>query len=422
VDKTKPFEISKWVVYEAYLRVKANHGAAGVDGESIDDFDKNLKRNLYKIWNRMSSGTYFPPPVRSVEIPKNDGKDGIRRLGVPTVSDRIAQTVVKLYLEPEVEPVFHPDSYAYRPKKSALDAVAKARQRCWKNDWVLELDIVAFFDRMDHSLVMEAVKKHTSCKWILLYIERWLKAPMQMKDGTLVERICGSPQGSVISPLISNIFMHHVFDMWLQEEVRNIPFERYADDGIAHCRTEKQAKYVRDLIAKRLAQFKLELHPDKTRIVYCKDADRRGSYEHEKFDFLGFLFRPRLSKSKQGKHFVNFTPAISEKARKEISQEIRSWRIHNRSDKSIGDLALMFNNIVQGWINYYGRFYKSRLYPILRQLNHDLVIWARKKYKRLRSGNHRAKTWIAQIAQREPNLFAHWRFGVRPDGWAMGAG
>lgn len=422
MDKTKPFEISKWVVYEAYLRVKANHGAAGVDGESIDDFDKNLKRNLYKIWNRMSSGTYFPPPVRSVEIPKNDGKDGIRRLGVPTVSDRIAQTVVKLYLEPEVEPVFHPDSYAYRPKKSALDAVAKARQRCWKNDWVLELDIVAFFDRMDHSLVMEAVKKHTSCKWILLYIERWLKAPIQMKDGTLVERICGSPQGSVISPLISNIFMHHVFDMWLQEEVRNIPFERYADDGIAHCRTEKQAKYVRDLIAKRLAQFKLELHPDKTRIVYCKDADRRGSYEHEKFDFLGFLFRPRLSKSKQGKHFVNFTPAISEKARKEISQEIRSWRIHNRSDKSIGDLALMFNNIVQGWINYYGRFYKSRLYPILRQLNHDLVIWARRKYKRLRSGNHRAKTWIAQIAHREPNLFAHWRFGVRPDGWAMGAG
>jgi RNA-directed DNA polymerase len=422
VDKTKPFEISKWVVYEAYLQVKANQGAAGVDGESIEDFDRNLKRNLYKIWNRMSSGTYFPPPVRSVEIPKNDGKGGIRRLGVPTVSDRIAQTVVKLYLEPEVERVFHPDSYGYRPKKSALDAVAKARERCWQNDWVLELDIVAFFDRLDHSLVMEAVKKHTSCKWILLYIERWLKAPLQTKDGTLVDRNCGSPQGSVISPLISNIFMHQVFDMWLHEEIRNIPFERYADDAIAHCRTEKQARYIRDLIAKRLAQFKLELHPDKTRIVYCKDADRRGSYEHEQFDFLGFLFRPRLSKNRHGKHFVNFTPAVSEKARKEISREMRSWNIQLRSDKSIGDLALMFNKVVQGWINYYGRFYKSRLYPILRHLNDDLVLWARKKYKRMRIGNRRAKNWIARIAQREPNLFAHWRFGVKPDGWAMGAG
>lgn len=219
---------------------------------------------------------------------------------------------------------------------------------------------------------MEAVKKHTSCKWILLYIERWLKAPLQMKDGTLIERNCGSPQGSVISPLISNIFMHHVFDTWMQNDVRNVPFERYADDAIAHCRSEKQAKYLRDLIAKRLARFGLELHPDKTRIVYCKDADRRGSYEHEKFDFLGFEFRPRLSKNKHGKHFVNFTPAVSEKARKEISQEIRSWGIQRRSDKSIGDLALMFNKIVQGWINYYGRFYKSQLYPILRHINHDL--------------------------------------------------
>jgi RNA-directed DNA polymerase len=343
-------------------------------------------------------------------------------LTVPTVSDRIAQTVVKLYLEPEVEPLFHPDSYGYRPNKSALDAVAKTRERCWKNDWVLELDIVAFFDRLDHSLVMKAVKKHTSCTWILLYIERWLKAPLQMKEGTLVERNCGSPQGSVISPLISNIFMHHVFDMWLQEEIRNIPFERYADDAIAHCRTEKQAKYVRDLIAKRLVQYGLELHPDKTRIVYCKDDLRRGSYEHEQFDFLGFLFRPRLSKSKSGKHFVNFTPAVSEKARKAMSQEMRSWNIQLRSDKSIGDLALMFNKVVQGWINYYGRFYKSRLYPILRHLNDDLVIWARRKYKRLHCGNRRARVFIAQIARREPNLFAHWRFGVKPDGWAMGAG
>jgi len=422
LEKSKPFDISKRVVYDAYLRVKANQGAAGVDDVSVEDFEKNLKRNLYKIWNRMSSGTYFPPPVRSVEIPKNDGKGGIRRLGVPTVSDRIAQTVVKMYLEPEVEPLFHPDSYGYRPKKSALDAVGKERERCWRNDWILELDIVAFFDRLDHSLVMATVKKHTTCKWILLYIERWLKAPLQMKDGELVERNCGSPQGSVISPLISNIFMHHAFDMWLTEAFYNVPFERYADDAIAHCRTEKQAKYLRDAISQRLALHGLELHPDKTRIIYCKDADRRGSYEHEQFDFLGYLFRPLLSKNKQGKHFVNFTPAVSEKARKEMSREMRSWNIHLRSDKSIEDLALMFNKVVQGWINYYGRFYKSRLYPTLKHLNHDLVVWARKKYKRMRHGNHRAKKWIAQIARRDPSLFAHWRFGVMPDGWAMGAG
>jgi RNA-directed DNA polymerase len=421
LDKTKPFDISKEVVKEAYLRVKANQGAAGVDEESIEDFEKNLEKNLYKIWNRMSSGTYFPPPVRRVEIPKKDGK-GIRMLGVPTVADRVAQTVVKLYLEPKVEPKFHQDSYGYRPRKSALDAVAKARERCWRNDWVVDLDIRGFFDNLDHKLVLEAVGKHTDCKWILLYIERWLKAPVQMPDGSLEQRNCGSPQGSVISPLISNIFMHQVFDMWMQEEFRHVPFERYADDGITHCKTEKQAKYVKDMIAKRLAQHKLELHPEKTRIIYCKDDDRRGSYEHEKFDFLGYQFRPRLSKNKQGKYFVNFTPAISEKARKEISREIRSWSIHLRSDKSIEDLARMFNAIVQGWINYYGRFYKSWLYPILRHLNHDLVLWARKKYKRLRAGRHRAQRWIAHIARREPNLFAHWRFGLRPDGWVMGAG
>jgi len=422
LDKTKPFDISIEVVREAYARVKVKQGAAGVDGETIEDFEENLEKNLYQIWNRMSSGTYFPPAVRSVEIPKNDGKGGVRRLGIPTVSDRIAQTVIKLYLEPDVEPIFHQDSYGYRPNKSALDAVASARKRCWRYNWVVDLDIRAFFDTLDHELVMQLVRKHTSCRWILLYIERWLKAPIQLQDGSLQERNCGSPQGSVISPLLSNIFMHHVFDVWMQQEIQHVPFERYADDAIAHCATENQAKYVRDRIAQRLALYKLELHPDKTRIVYCKDDDRKGSYEHEKFDFLGYEFRPRLSKNKRGKHFVNFTPAVSTKAKKRMSQEMRSWGIHLRSDKSIQDLARMFNATVQGWINYYGRFYKSELYSTLRQLNHDLEIWARKKYKRLRAHGTRAVRWLASIALREPNLFAHWRFGLRPDGWAMGAG
>jgi RNA-directed DNA polymerase len=422
VNEAKPYDISQEKVYEAYLRVKAKQGAAGVDGESIADFERELDKNLYKVWNRMSSGTYFPPPVRSVEIPKNDGKGGTRRLGVPTVSDRVAQMVVKLYLEPEVEPLFHEDSYGYRPKRSALNAVATARKRCWRYDWVVDLDVSKFFDTLDHELVMRLVRKHTQSKWILLYIERWLKAPIQKRNGELEERTAGSPQGSVVSPLISNIFMHHVFDEWMRLTLPHVPFERYADDAIAHCQSEHQAQNVRDMIAERLAQWKLELHPEKTRIVYCKDADRLGSHEHEQFDFLGYTFRPRLARNKWGTHFVSFLPAISDKAKKAISQEIRSWGIHLRSDKSLDDLARMFNPIIQGWINYYGRFYKSWLYPPLRALNHDLEIWARKKYKRLRAHGHRARRWLARIAQRQPMLFAHWRFGLRPDGWAMGAG
>ena len=333
MDKTKPFDISKHVVWEAYLRVKANKGAAGIDEQSIADFERELKNNLYKIWNRMSSGSYFPPPVRTVSIPKSGG--GLRKLGIPTVGDRIAQMVVKLYLEPEVEAHFHPDSYGYRPGKSALDAVGQARERCWKYDYVIDLDIKGFFDNLEHSLIMRAVKKHTNSEWMLLYIERWLKAPIQLEDGTLVERDHGTPQGSVISPLLANLFMHHAFDKWMQENHPYAPFERYADDVVVHCKSEQQAKYVLTAIAKRLAQCKLELHPEKTKIVYCKYGKRKGSYEHERFDFLGFTFRPRLSKDKKGRYFVNFSPAISDKAAKTISGTIRSWRLHLRSDRTL---------------------------------------------------------------------------------------
>ncbi len=423
MDKTKPYDISKHVVHEAYLRVKANDGAAGVDRQSIKDFESNLKGNLYKIWNRMSSGTYFPPPVRSVEIPKNDGKGGVRTLGIPTVSDRVAQMVVKLYLEPEIEPLFHTDSYGYRPHKSALDAVAVARQRCWQYNWVVDLDVSKFFDMLDHELIMKLVRTHTSSRWILLCIERWLKAPLQLADGSLQARNCGSPQGSVISPLISNIFMHHAFDTWLETQFPTIPFERYADDAITHCKTEKQAKFLREAIAKRLAQFKLDLHPEKTRIVYCKDARRNSSYEHERFDFLGFTFRPRLSKNGQTQeHFVSFSPAVSDKAMNAIRSSIRRWRISCRSDLELEDLASMIDATVRGWYNYYGRFYKSMLNRVLRLINFDLVLWARKKYKKFRGHGNRARDWLARIAQRDPNLFAHWKLGIMPDGWTVGAG
>jgi RNA-directed DNA polymerase len=417
----KPFQISKWVVWEAFARVKANKGAAGVDEESIAEFEADRDRNLYKIWNRLSSGSYFPPPVKAVEIAKAGGK-GVRVLGVPTVADRVAQTVVRMYLEPKVEPIFHPDSYGYRPGKSALDAVGTCRQRCWRADWVVDLDIRAFFDTVPHDLVLKAVAHHTDQRWILLYVQRWLEAPLQRADGSLVDRDRGTPQGSAISPLLANLFMHYAFDAWMDREFPTIGFERYCDDAVVHCRSEAQARQVRDAIAARLAQVGLELHPDKTRIVYCKDADRRGDHEVTSFTFLGYEFRPRLAKSKHGKHFVSFLPAVSAEAMKAMGREIRSWHLARRSDKSLGDLARMFNSIVQGWINYYGRFYRSRLLYFLRRLNRHLARWACRKYKRLKRRERRAMTWLAEIARRFPLLFAHWRLGARPDGWAMGAG
>ena len=412
-DVAKPFDISKWVVWEAYRQVKANRGAAGVDEESIAEFEGDLKGNLYKLWNRMSSGTYFPPPVLAVQIPKAGG-NGVRVLGVPTVSDRIAQTVVRLYLEPELEPMFHPDSYGYRPGRSALDAVEACRRRCWNRDWVIDLDIRAFFDSLDHELILKAVAAHTRQRWILLYLRRWLTAPLQRQDGTLVQRDRGTPQGSAISPLLANLFLHYAFDSWLATQFPAVSFERYADDAVVHCVSKAQAEQVLGAIEDRMAQVGLEVHPGKTRIVYCKDDTRRGRHEHERFTFLGYTFRPRLAKSKRGNFFVSFLPAVSDDAKKAIGKQIRRWRINLRSDKTITDFARSINPVVQGWINYYGRFYKSRLYPVLRRINAYLLRWATRKYKRLRGHLLRAVRWLQNVARREPALFAHWRLGVRP--------
>jgi retron-type reverse transcriptase len=253
VSGPKSFEISKHAVFEAYRRVKANHGAAGVDGESIELFEADLKANLYKLWNRMSSGCYMPPPVRMVEIPKPGGR-GVRILGVPTVADRVAQTVAAMYLEPGVEKVFHPDSYGYRPGRSALDAVGVCRERCWRTDWVIDLDIQGFFDNLDHDLVLKAVAHHTNQRWILLYVQRWLSAPLQAQDGSLLARDRGSPQGSAISPLLANLFMHYAFDAWMAREFPAVRFERYCDDVVVHCRSEAEAHQVREAIAARLAR------------------------------------------------------------------------------------------------------------------------------------------------------------------------
>ena len=292
--QSKPFLIDKGLVYEAYLEVRSKEGAGGVDGVTIEQFEKDLKSNLYKVWNRLSSGTYFPPPVRAVTIPKKNG--GERILGVPTVGDRVAQTVVKQMIEPDLDKIFLADSYGYRPDKSALDAVGVTRERCWKYDWVLEFDIKGLFDNIDHSLLMRAVRKHVTCPWALLYIERWLTAPMLREDGTLIERTRGTPQGGVVSPVLANLFLHYTFDLWMARAFPHLRWCRYADDGLVHCRTEKEARAVWDALNARMTECRLELHPTKTKIVYCRDNRRKGNYENVAFDFLGYCFRPRSVK------------------------------------------------------------------------------------------------------------------------------
>ncbi len=409
----KSFEISKHMVVEAYRRVRANKGAAGVDGESIEQFEVDLRGNLYKLWNRLSSGCYFPPPVRMVEIQKPGGR-GVRVLGVPTVADRVAQTVAAMYLEPDVEGSFHPDSYGYRPGRSALDAVGRCRERCWRTDWVIDLDIQGFFDNLDHDLVLKAVAHHTDQRWIVLYVERWLKAPLQRQDGSLVARDRGSPQGSAISPLLANLFMHYAFDAWMAREFPAVRFERYCDDVVVHCHSQAQAHRVREAIAVRLAACGgLRLHPDKTRIVYCKDGRRRGLYEHTSFTFLGYGFRSRKVRTKTGKYFFSFNPAISDEDAKRIRQQIRSWRLHLRSGSTLEDLARQVNVVVRGWVNYYGRFYPSALYPSLNRINDYLVRWIVQKYKRFRGRWMRARDALGRAAKLDPGLFVHWQF-VRP--------
>ena len=411
--RSKPFDISKRLVWEAYRKVAANKGAAGVDGESIQQFEEDLKGNLYKLWNRLSSGSYFPPPVRAVEIPKKAG--GVRILGVPTVADRIAQTVVCMVLEPEVEPMFHEDSYGYRPGRSAHDALAVTRRRCWENDWVIDLDIKSFFDTIDHELLMQAVERHTNLRWVVLYVRRWLAAPMQHADGTVTRRDRGSPQGSAISPLLANLFLHYAFDAWMSRTYPDVTFERYCDDMVVHCRSKTQAVFIRDMIGARLAACGLELHPENTCLVYCKDSGRPDSQEYEQFTFLGYTFRPRLAKSrKHGTFFVSFSPAVSQDNLVRIRRVIRGWRLHRRSDMTFREIITYVNKHAAGWVAYYGRFYKSELYAAFTGLNEFLVKWAMRKYKTLKRRKKQAWAWLIGIAKRYPLLFAHWRLGAVP--------
>lgn len=402
----KSFEISKQAVWEAWRKVKANKGAPGVDGVTIEDFEKDLKDNLYKIWNRMSSGSYFPPPVRAVEIAKAHG-NGTRILGVPTVADRVAQTVAAGVLEARVEPIFHPDSYGYRPKRSALDAVATCRRRCWDTNWVIDLDIAKFFDSVPWDLMVKAVQANTDQPWVVLYVKRWLHAPCQRPDGTLQSRDRGTPQGSAISPVLANLFLHYAFDTWLVREFPAVRFERYVDDAVIHCISETQARLVLGALVERMREVGLELHPDKTRIVYCRDGKRKGSHEHAAFTFLGYTFRARKVRTETGRMFLGFNPAISKDALRRISAQVRSWRLHRRTDLSEADIARWINPIVRGWMNYYGAFYRSALYPLLARINTYLMRWLRNKYERFRGRKKARVAWIKAVENR-PRYFAHW--------------
>ncbi len=402
----KPFDIPKQAVWGAYRRVAANKGAPGVDRQTLEEFDADLQNNLYKIWNRMSSGSYFPPPVKAVEIPKPHG-GGVRLLGVPTVADRVAQTVVAMQLEEVAEPRFHPDSYGYRPRKSALDAVGVCRQRCWNYDWVIDLDVQKFFDSVPWDLVVKAVEAVCDSAWVLLYVKRWLAAPLQLPDGTLVKRDKGTPQGSAVSSILANLFMHYAFDMWLVRNHPKVPFERYADDAVLHCKSRRQAEAVLAGLAMRMQEVGLRLHPDKTRVVYCKDGKRRGDHEHTSFTFLGFTFRARKSRDKNGVTFTSFLPAMSTEALKAKSAELRAMRIHWRTTLSLDGLAAWLNPIVAGWMQYYGRFYRSVMSPLLMRVSTYLRRWAGKKYRRLRS-HTRFRRWWVGLLDRQPGLFAHW--------------
>ena len=409
---SKSYDIPKMLILQAFQRVKANGGSAGVDSESIEKFEEQLKDNLYKLWNRFSAGSYFPPPVKGVPIPKKSG--GERILGVPTVGDRVAQTAVKMVLEPILEPVFHNNSYGYRPKRSALDAVEIVRKRCWQYDWVIEFDIKGLFDNIDHELLLRALKKHCQITWVLLYVERWLKAPMQKSDGTIVMRDRGTPQGGVVSPVLANLFMHYAFDVWVAKHLHSVRFSRYADDAVVHCKSLEQAEFVLRKLRERFRECGLELHPDKTRIVYCKDINRQEDYEDVKFTFLGYTFQPRKSVDKYGRVYVNFSPAVSRDALRNMRQTIRGWHLQLKSDKELSDLSAMFNAVLQGWLNYYGRFRVSAMSAVWKHMNDYLTRWLGRKYKHLARHKTLARHALGKLARESPNAFVHWKLGYIP--------
>ena len=411
--KGKTIPITQKQLLAAWRKVKAAKGSGGVDGKTLSKVEEQLGDELYKLWNRMASGSYHPQPVKAVSIPKWDGSE--RWLGVPTVTDRVAQQVIKDVLEPELEKVFHPDSYGYRPNKSAHRAIAKCSKQCWERAWVIDLDIKGFFDNLDHELLIKAVERHTSQKWLIMYVERWLKAPVKYPDKKeLVPRSKGTPQGGVISPLLANLFLHYAFDKWMDKQFPEVTFERYADDIIIHCMSKAEAEKVLEAVEIRMEECKLEVHPRKTKVVYCKQSYRQEKYPSVAFDFLGFTFQPRKIKQKNGSFRLGYGPAISTRAKKHINQTFKRLKVHRWTTKEVKSIAAKLAPKIQGWINYFGKYRKWSMYPVFRSLNDRLVKWLMNKYKRYRNRVKLARGKLKQIAQEYPNLFVHWRYGFVP--------
>lgn len=410
-NETKSVPVSKQQVWLAYKKVRSNAGSAGIDQISMDEYDSKRSEHLYKLWNRMASGSYFPAPVKEVEIPKKDGK--MRKLGIPTISDRVAQMVVKDYLEPRFEKLFSPHSYGYRPGKNAHQALSAVRENVRMLDWVIDLDIKGFFDTIDHVKLMLALEKHVSEKWCLMYIERWLQTPVQTKTGELVERQGkGTPQGGVISPLLANLFLHYAMDKWLEQTHSAVRYVRYADDAVLHCKSKVQADYVLRNLRKRMKQCGLELHPEKTRLVYCKDYRRQEQHESVKFDFLGYSFQPRTAKSKRdGSLYLGFDCAISISSKKRIAATMKVLDIEHLTHKSIVGVAQFLEPYIRGWVNYYGKFRLWEMNPLFQLLRRRLVMWARKRYKRYKTSVNRAYRWLERVKDQYPSLFYQWRLG-----------
>jgi len=411
-EQTKSIPITKMMVWESYKKVKSNKGSAGVDQQTLEDFDKVRSKELYKIWNRLTSGSYFPPVVKRVDIPKQGGQT--RPLGIPTVSDRIAQQVIKTYLEPRLESEFLENSYGYRINKSALTAVKTVQEYVRKYSWVIDLDIKEFFDNVNHELLFKALQLHVSEKWMLMYIRRWLEAPVQLPDGTLLSTSGkGTPQGGVISPLLSNLFLHDCIDKWLLIHYPLVKMVRYADDLIICCRTHQEATRLLICIKQRLTDCGLTAHPEKTKVVYCKKSGRNLNGFPVQFDFLGFSFRPIRMKLKKGGSFLQFDCIMSRKSKVRITQELRKLNFHNKTQRTIQDLAILLNPKIRGWINYYGRINRRCLKPVFYYLHHRMIKWILNKYKRFKGSKVKAIHWLSQVTQAYPYLFYHWELGYQ---------
>ena len=411
-EQTKTIPISKMMVWEAYKKVKSNKGSAGVDQQTLEDFDKIRSKELYKIWNRLTSGSYFPPVIKRVEIRKEGGKT--RPLGIPTVRDRIAQQVVKAFLEPRLEAEFLECSYGYRPNKSALSAVRKVQKYVRIYSWAIDMDIKEFFDNVNHELLFKALNLHLREKWVLLYIRRWLEAPVQLPDGTQLPTTGkGTPQGGVISPLLANLFMHYCVDKWLKIHYPLVKMVRYADDLVVHCHTRQEATRLLKSMKQRLSDCGLMAHPEKTKLVYCKKSGRNLKGFPVQFDFLGFSFRPIRMKLKKGGSFLQFDCIMSGKSKVRITRELRKMNFHNMTQRTIQDLAILLNPKIRGWLNYYGKINRRCMQPVFYYLHHRMIKWILNKYKRFKRSKVKAVHWLRQVCQSYPNLFYHWVLGYQ---------